>query len=73
LHQLARLREVGDVGAVRDRLAAGGLDFLDDLLGGREVVPLAGERAAEVIDDELRAGPGERRARARARFRVRRR
>ena len=28
LHHLARLREVGDVRAVRDRLAAGGLDLL---------------------------------------------
>ena len=52
--------EVGDVLAVRGRLAAGGLDLLDDLLRRRVVVALARERAAEVVDDDLRAGLGER-------------
>ena len=60
LHHLACLREVCDVGAVRDRLAAGCLDLLDDLLRGGEVVPLAGERAAEIVDDELGARLRER-------------
>ena len=44
LDELAGLREVGDVRAVRDRFTAGGLDLRDDLLRGREVVALARER-----------------------------
>src|SRR5205823_6741628 len=51
-----RAREVGDVLAVRDRFAARGFDLLDDLLRRRVVVPFAGERRAEVVDDDLRAG-----------------
>ena len=52
--------EVGDVLAVRGRLAALCLDLVDDLLRGGVVVPLAGERGAEIVDDDLRACLGER-------------
>ena len=46
LHEPLRAREVGDVLAVRRRLAAGGADLLDDLLGRAGVGSLAGERRA---------------------------
>ena len=53
-HALGAL-EVGDVVAVRDGLAADRLDLGDDLLRRRRVGALAGERPAEVVDDDLRA------------------
>ena len=40
---------------VRDALAAGGRDLVDDLLRGRLVGALTGAGAAEVVDDDLRA------------------
>ena len=60
LDEAAGAGEVGDVLAVGDGLAARGLDLGDDLLRRRQVGALAGERAAEVVDDDLRAGRGER-------------
>ncbi len=45
---------------VGDGLAAGGLDLLDDLVGGgRRALPVAGAAAAEVVDDDLGAARGE--------------
>ena len=40
---------------VRHGVAAGGLDLVDDLLRGCVVAALAVDRAAEVVDDDLRA------------------
>ncbi len=51
--------EVGDVLAVRRRLAAGRLDLRHDLLRRRVVVAFAGERGAEVVDHDLCARFGE--------------
>ena len=48
-----------DVVAVGDRLAAHRLDLVDDLLGGREIVARAVDRAADVVDHDLRAVAGE--------------
>ena len=62
LHHAAGAREVGDVVAVRDGLAARGLDLLDDLLRRRCVGSVACEPAAEVVDDDLRARGRERSA-----------
>ena len=55
-----RAGEVGHVLVVRGSLAPGGSDLVDDLLRGRCVVTLAGELAAEVVDDHRRARGGER-------------
>ena len=52
--------EVGDVLAVRDRLAAERLDLADDVVRRPLARALAGERRAEVVDDDLRAGARER-------------
>jgi hypothetical protein len=46
---------VRDVVVARDRLPARGDDLVDDALRGRRVGALAAERAAEVVDDDLRA------------------
>ena len=51
--------EVGDVVVVRDRLAAGRNDLVHHRLGRCRVRALAGERAAQVVDDDLRAGLGQ--------------
>ena len=51
--------EVGDAVVVGDGLAAAALDDVDDLVGGRLVGTLAGDRAAEVVDDDLGAVVGE--------------
>ncbi len=53
------LREVGDVGAVGHRTATGGLDLGDDGVGRGLAVSLAGERDAEVVDDDRGALGGE--------------
>ena len=44
---------------VGDRLAAGGDDLVDDLVGGRGRLALAGEAAAEIVDDDLGAAARE--------------
>jgi hypothetical protein len=44
---------------VGDRGAAGGLDLVDDLVGGRARLALAGEAAAEIVDDDLGAARRE--------------
>ena len=44
---------------VGDRLAAGGLDLLDDLLGRRRAAAGAVDRAAEVVHHDERAALGE--------------
>src|SRR5204862_6387718 len=54
-----RAGEVGDVLAICGCLAACGFDLLDDLLRRCGVLPLAGERRTEVVDDHVRAGLGE--------------
>ena len=51
--------EVGDVGAVRDSLAAERLDYVDDLLGRAESTHPRPHRRAEVVDDDLGALAGE--------------
>jgi hypothetical protein len=58
-HEALRPGEAGDVLAIRRRLAARGADLLHDLLRGARVRSLAGEPGAEVVDHELRSGPGE--------------
>ena len=50
-----RAGEVGDVLAVRDRFAAERLDLADDVVSRAFVRAFAGERGAEVVDDDLRA------------------
>ena len=60
LHERAGLREVRDVGAVRDRLAAGGADLLDDLVRGSRRAAAAVGLDAEVVHDDLRALARER-------------
>ena len=44
---------------VEDRLAAGGLDLVDDVLAGPGVAAAAVDRAADVVDDHERAPAGE--------------
>ena len=44
---------------VGDRLAAGGLDLLDHLVGGRRALALAVDAAAEVVDHDARAARRE--------------
>jgi hypothetical protein len=53
---------VGDVVTVRDSLAAHRLDLVDDLLGGADIVALAGAVAAEVIHHDLGAMFGQHQA-----------
>ena len=60
LHHAFGAGEVGDVLAVRDRLAAERLDLADDVVRRPFARALAGERRAEVVDDDLRAGARER-------------
>ena len=48
-----------DVGGVDRRVAAAGLDQLDDLLGGVLVAPLALQGGADVVDDHLGALGGQ--------------
>ena len=55
-----RAREVGHVLVVGDGSAAGRADLFDDLVGRQEIGSLASERRAEVVDDDLRTGAGER-------------
>ena len=56
LDDLFRALRLGDALEVRDGLAAGLADFLDDLFGGLLARgALAVHRGAEVIDDDLRA------------------
>jgi hypothetical protein len=55
LHHLLGRAEVRDVGVARNRLAAAGHDLVDDLLRRGRVLPFAGERAAEVVDDDTRS------------------
>ena len=52
--------EVRDVVAVRDRRAAGGVDFRNDLLRRRRVNALARQRRAEIVDDDPCARTRER-------------
>ena len=52
--------EVGDRGAVGDRLAAGGADLLGDGVGGGRRAAAAVERAAQVVDDDRRAARRQR-------------
>ena len=47
--------QLAHVVVVRDGFAAAALDDVDDLVGRRLVGALAGVRAAEVVDDDLRA------------------
>ena len=49
----------GDRVVVGHGLAAGGLDLVDHLLGGAVVAALAVDRAAEVVDHDEGAAPGE--------------
>ena len=49
-----------DVVGVGHRLAAGGLDLVDDLLGRPGVGAGAVAAAAEVVDDDVGAVPGQR-------------
>ena len=51
--------EVGDAVVVGDGLAAALVDDVDDLVGGALVGAFAGDRAAEVVDDDLGAVVGE--------------
>ena len=55
--RLAALGRGHGVG-VGDRLAAGGLDLVDDELGGPGVAAGAVDGAAEVVDDHERAARG---------------
>lgn len=58
----------GHRGAVRDRFATGGDDFVDDLLGGRGGAASAFHVAAQIVDDNLcpsRAATAHARARDR--------
>ena len=60
LDDLPGALEVGHVVAVGDGLAAPALDDVDDLVRGRRVGALTGDRAAEVVDHDLGAVIGER-------------
>ena len=51
--------ELGDAVVVGDGLAAALRDDVDDLVGGPLVGALAGDRSAEVVDDDLGAVIGE--------------
>ena len=53
------LLEIGDVGAVGDRGAAGFADFLDHGLGRRQRAAGAVARAAEIIDHDFGAAAGQ--------------
>ena len=53
---------VGDVVAVGHRLAAHRLDLVDDLLGGADIVALAGAVAAEIVHHDLGAVLGQHQA-----------
>ena len=60
LHHRRGLLEVGDVGAVGDRLAAHRLDLGHDLARpGPSQAPSPAPRRAEVVDDDLGALAGE--------------
>ena len=59
LDDVLRALEVGDAVVVGDRFAAAALDDVDDLVGGALVGAFAGDRAAEVVDDDLGAVVGE--------------
>ena len=63
----------GDRVGVGDGLAAGGLDLVDDVLGGALVAAGAVDRAAEVVDHDERAAARRGAARAAGRGRRRRR
>src|SRR5205085_4366669 len=60
LDEPSRAGEVGDVLAVRRRLAAARADLLDHLLGRAGIGPFAGEPGAEVVDHNLRSRSCER-------------
>ena len=60
LHERTGRREVGDVGAVRDRLPAEAADLLDDFVRRRGGTAATVVLHAEIIDDHLRAGARER-------------
>ncbi|CAB4324776.1 unannotated protein [freshwater metagenome] len=70
-HQVAGAVPVADVIGVGDGFATGRDDVIHDLLGGTDVVTLAGERRADVVHDDLgalsRECPGMCRAEASAR------
>ncbi|MBB4381977.1 hypothetical protein GGD61_006668 [Bradyrhizobium sp. SBR1B] len=53
------LLEIGDVGAIRHRGAAGLADFLDHGLGRRQRATGAVTRAAEIVDHDLGAAAGQ--------------
>src|SRR5262249_40188622 len=55
LHDRLAVLGCSDGVRVRDCLAAGGLDLVDDLLGGRRTATGAVDRAAEVVHDDERA------------------
>src|SRR2546430_16165751 len=57
--QLLPALPVGHVVGVGDGLATGGLDLVNDLLGGGAVVSGAVHRAAQIVDDDLCALLGE--------------
>ena len=59
IDEALRTLPVRDVVVVGDRLATGGDDLVDDLLGGRRVGASPVRVAAEVVDDDLGALPGE--------------
>ena len=48
-----------NIAGVGDGVAAGGLDFVDDFLRGRGIGAFAGNAAAEVVDDDFGAVPGD--------------
>ena len=59
-HEIAGAVPVADVIGVGDGFATSGDDVVDDLLGGTDVVALAGERRTDIVDHDLCALGGER-------------
>ena len=59
LDHMLHLAGVGDVRPVGDRLTARGDDLVGDFLGRRRGMARAVDGAAEIVDDDLRATPGQ--------------
>ena len=55
LHHLQAVVEFVDIAVIGDRVAAGRLDLVDDVLRRRRVVALAGAAGAGIVDDDLGA------------------
>ena len=73
LHDRLAAFGCGDRVGVGDGLAAGGLDLVDDELGGTLVAARAVDGAAEIVHHDQRAALGEHAARAAVRAHHRRR